>query len=157
MKVNLPEVSLTRFRSEHEKRGDDGGLVVRRLANERLGAAGTWLSGGRSVGDDGWTGGQFLKCGRGRSGLTPMSSTKSPWPLVVLRQPKGLLFFFSFFFQEQYIKKIKLESVFHMNRTKRKRKLENNNFFLFSIPCKIYCEDICKILTIKIKMKYKEK
>jgi hypothetical protein len=39
MKVNNQEASLMRCRSEHERRGDDGGLVVRRLANERLGAA----------------------------------------------------------------------------------------------------------------------
>jgi hypothetical protein len=31
--------SLMRFRFEHERRGDDEGLVVRRLANERLGVA----------------------------------------------------------------------------------------------------------------------
>jgi hypothetical protein len=72
-------------------------------------------------------GGQFLKCGRGRSGLTPMSSTKSPWPLLVLRRPKG--FFFFFFFAEQYKKKRKLESLFYRNSSKRKRKLENNIFF----------------------------
>jgi hypothetical protein len=40
MKVNNQEASLImRCRSEHERRGDDGGLVVRRLANERLGVA----------------------------------------------------------------------------------------------------------------------
>jgi hypothetical protein len=31
--------SESHARSEHERRGDDGGLVVRRLANETLGAA----------------------------------------------------------------------------------------------------------------------
>jgi hypothetical protein len=44
-----------------------------------------------------------------------------------------------------------------MNRTERKRKLENNNFFFFSILCKIYGEEICKIMIIKEKkMKYKK-
>lgn len=98
MKVNNQEASLMRCRSEHERRSRRrrrlGGKTVGQWV---VGCSGTWLSGVRSVGDDGWTGGQFLKCGRGRSGLTPLSSTKSPWPLVVLRRPKGLFFFFSFF------------------------------------------------------------
>jgi hypothetical protein len=69
-------------------------------------------------------GGQVLKCRRGRFGLTPMSSTKSPWPLIVLRRPTGPSFFKFFFCQKL---------------------------------CKIYGEEICKILTIKRKFKYKKK